>query len=346
MVKVVIAGCGAIARKRHAPACIAYGKERIEIGFFDPVRQSAQSLAEQYGGMVYDRLEDVLQDREVKAVLVCTPEKYHCDTVIACLNAGKHVLCEKPMAMDLDQAVRMAQAQKESRRTLAIAFSQRHYEEYRTAKRLIKEGTIGKVLMFRTCLANSGVEHFVCGNGEDFYDRCLDNVGGVMSNVGCHRVDLISWLLDQQIEQVLAYTPTLDKHFSNGERIPKEDTAMVILKLQDGISGMLWTSWCNYGGADADTQIFGTLGSPRISSQNRIILEKSDGTGTEIVVEKAESQRLGYDVVWDFLDHLTQDKEVCADVCAGVRCMEVMDAIERSNLTGTWASAGQSRPGL
>lgn len=341
MTKVVIIGCGAIAQKRHAPACRAYEGERIALGFFDPKRENAERLAAEYEGMAYGSLEAVLKDTTVTAVSVCTPEKYHCDTAIACLKSGKHVLCEKPMAMDINQARRMAQAQKESGRKLAVAFSQRHYAEYQAAKKLLVDGAIGKALMFRTFLSNPGVEQFVCECAENFYDRYLENVGGVMSNVGCHRVDLISWLFDRKIEAVLAYTPTLDKCFANGEPITREDTAMAILKLQDGIAGTLWTSWCNYGGADADTQIFGTQGSMRISP-DRIALEKADGTCIDVSIKKTEQQKAGYDVVWNFLDFLTMKKEVAADASAGLRCMEAMEAIERANASGTWEAVMHS----
>lgn len=336
MIKAVIAGCGAIARKRHAPACRAYEGEKICLGFFDPVMKNAKALAEKFGGEVYDSLEAVLRDEEVDGVLVCTPEKFHCDTVVACLQAQKHVLCEKPMALDIGQAKRMAQAQKQSGRELAMAFSQRHYTEYKIAKKLLQEGAIGETLAFRTSLSNPGVEHFVCGDAEGFYDRCLENVGSVMSNVGCHRVDLVSWLFERRIERVLAFTPVLDKHFSNGEPITQADTAMVILELQGGIAGTLWTSWCNYGETDTETRIFGTLGSVRIGPDCGVVLEKADGVHMRLEAERTKAQQEGYDVVWDFLDFLAGKKAVSANGAAGLACMEVMAAIERSNASGTW----------
>lgn len=341
MVKAVIAGCGAIARKRQAPACRAYEKEEIALGFFDQVPENAMALAQQYGGQVYDSLEAVLRDPSVDAVLVCTPEKYHCGTVISCLEAGKHVLCEKPMAMDAEQARRMALVQKQTGRMLAVAFSQRHYGEYRTAKKLITEGAIGKPLAFRTCLSNAGAEHFSSGDPEEFYDRCLSNVGDVMGNVGCHRVDLISWLFDRRIRRVLASTPTLDKRLSDGALIPAADTAMVIMQLEGGITGTLFSSWCNYGGADADTRVFGTGGSLKVGPEGAVLLEKPDGTRVQVAPERSAEQQAGYDVVWDFLDFLTLGTPVEADAQCGLACMETLDAIARSNRSGTWEEAGR-----
>lgn len=337
MIKVVIVGCGAIASKRHAPACRSYEKESVKLGFFDPIRENAQALALCHDGEVYESLEEVLGDPQVKAVVICAPEKYHCDMTVKCLSAGLHVLCEKPMGMDMEQAFKMYREKEKAGRELAIAFSQRNYSEFTTARKMLLRGEIGRPIAFRTALSNPGVEYFVQGKREGFYDTNLTNVGDVMLNVGCHRIDLISWLFGKQIQKVLAYTPALDKRFSNGELIPQGDTAMVILQLEDGLAGMLWSSWCNYGGIDASMEIFGTNGSIKISADGRILLEKSNSTDrTEKTVLKTKEEQKGYYVTWNFLDFLVSGKPVEADARAGLNCMMVLDAIRRANVSGKW----------
>ena len=309
---------------------------------YDPVFQSAQELAEQYGGTAYGSEEELLSDGNIDAVIVCAPERFHCRTVTECLRAGKHVLCEKPMAMNAKEAREMFHTWEKSGRILTVAFSQRFYPEYRMAKRLIREGAIGKVLMFRTFLSNAGVERFVHGSAEDFYDRQIQNVGGVMSNVGCHRVDLIRYLFDQEIVQVLSHTPVLDKRFRDGRPIDREDTAMAILKLESGITGMLWSSWCNYGGDDADTRIFGTEGSMNICAAGTIEIEKCDGTGIRIEVEKNAEQEAGFGVTNHFLDSILKRNPKPPDGRDGLACMEVLDAIEKSGRSGTWESVNST----
>lgn len=336
MIKIAIAGCGAIAQKRHAPACSVYKREQIKMGFFDPVRENADKLAACYGGEVYESQEEILADSQVSAVLICAPEKCHCDMAVAFLNAGLHVLCEKPMGMNMEQAYKMYHAMGKSGKKLAIAFSQRHYSEFVEVKKMLQQGEIGNPIAFRTALSNSGVEHYIHGKKEKFYDTSLCNVGNVMLNVGCHRVDIISWLFEKEIQKVLAYTPSLDKKLSSGEPIPGGDTAMVILQLEGGLAGMLWSSWCNYGGTDTDTEIFGTCGSIRISSGGRILLEKNNGAGMEAVMQKTEEEQQGYHVTWNFLDFLTSGTTIEADAEAGLRCMKVLDAITRSDSTGNW----------
>ncbi len=336
MVKVAIVGCGAIAQKRHAPACSAYKKGVILQGVFDPIRKNAEEFAKKYRTKVFGSLEEMLSDPQIDAVLVCTPEKYHCDTVIACLKAGKHVLCEKPMGMNLKEAKEMTRVWKESGKKLSIAFSQRHYSEYQIASRMIREGAVGRPLMFYSFLTNPGVEYFICGDEKTFYDRQLENVGGVMLNVGCHRVDLIRYLLDCDIKEVMAAVPALDKRYADGSFIHHEDTAMVLMRLEDGIHGMLFTSWCNYGEADVETKILGTQGTLRINAKSEIVLEKRDGFQMNVSMEKTEKEKAGYDVVWDFLDAVISGQPVLADAVDGLKCMEVMDAIQRSGKTGAW----------
>ena len=341
MISAAIIGCGAIARKRHAPACASHRDVGLS-GFYDPAVQNAEDLAKRYGGKTYGSREELLSDEKVDAVIVCVPERFHCETVIECLEAGKHVLCEKPMAMNVEEARRMFRAWKESGKILSVAFSQRFYPEYRIAKKMIREGAIGRVLMFRTCLANSGVENFVYGNPEDFYDTQIQNVGGVMSNVGCHRVDLIRYLLEREIVQVFSYTPVLDKRFRDGRPIDREDTALSILKLEGGVTGMLWSSWYNYGGPDAGTRIFGTEGALEISADGNVTIEKKDGTKIRVEIEKREEEENGFSVTERFLDSILEGLPTSPDGKDGLICMEVLDAIERSNRSGTWESVNSA----
>ena len=163
-----------------------------------------------------------------------------------------------------------------------------------------------------------------------------------MSNVGCHRVDLIRYLLEREIVQVFSYTPVLDKRFRDGRPIDREDTALSILKLEGGVTGMLWSSWCNYGGADAGKRIFGTEGALEISADGNVTIEKKDGTKIRVEIEKREEEEHGFSVTERFLDSILEGLPTSPDGKDGLICMEVLDAIERSNRSGTWESVNSA----
>ncbi len=148
-ISMVIVGCGDVAKKRHAPLCDA--SPYVDLyGFYNRTRTKAEALAKQYGGKVYDSLEEVLADENVDAILVATSEGSHWEISVKGLEAGKHVLCEKPMASNPEQCRRMIEAERKSGKKLMINHNQRLYTPHMKAKELIQSGAIGKVLFFRT----------------------------------------------------------------------------------------------------------------------------------------------------------------------------------------------------
>ena len=170
-VKVGIIGCGGIARGRHIPAYLANPHTQLA-ALYDPVPGRAAQLAADYHAAAYEDLEQMLCHPGLDAVSICTPEQYHHDIAIAALRSGKHVLCEKPMAMNAVQAKEMEQEAVRSGKLLMISHNQRIYEPHWKARELIKEGVIGKPLSFRTNLSHSGPEQG-CTEEERtaFFDR-------------------------------------------------------------------------------------------------------------------------------------------------------------------------------
>lgn len=336
--KVGIIGCGGIARGRHIPAYLANPHTQLA-ALYDPVAGRAAGLAAEYGAAGYEDLEEMLRHPGLEAVSVCTPEQYHHDIVIAALRSGKHVLCEKPMAMNAAQAEEMERAAEESGRLLMISHNQRIYEPHWKAKELLEAGAIGKPLSFRTFLSHSGPEQG-CPQEERgaFFDRFAGN-GGVMLSVGCHRIDLIDWMFGERIASVMAYLPTLDKRRSDGTLIRDEDTAMVLLRCESGLSGMLYAGWCTYGCADRETHIFGTDGVMKLFEDpwSVTVYKKS---GEKIYYDLSAWAKKGSEgataIIDRFVDCVRDKKEAFVTAREGVRCMRVLDAIAESGRTGTW----------
>lgn len=337
-VKVGIIGCGGIARGRHIPAYLANPHTQLA-ALYDPVPGRAAQLAADCHAAVYEDLEQMLCHPGLDAVSICTPEQYHHDIAIAALRSGKHVLCEKPMAMNAAQAKEMEQEAVRSGKLLMISHNQRIYEPHWKARELLKEGVIGKPLSFRTNLSHSGPEQG-CTEEERtaFFDRFEGN-GGVMLSVGCHRIDLIDWLFGDRITSVMAHLPTLDKRKSDGTLIRDEDTAMILLQCESGLSGMLYTGWCTYGCTDRETHIFGTEGVMKLFEDP-----------WSVAIYKKNQEKIYYDLsAWAkkgsegataiidcFVECITEGKEAFVTAEEGVRCMRVLDAIAESGRTGSW----------
>jgi predicted dehydrogenase len=338
MVNIAILGCGAIAQKRHAPAISAFPGASF-YAVYDPDETRARELAGQYSSVrAFTELAPLLADPDLDAVSICAPERFHRELAEKSFAAGKHVLLEKPMAMDAVEGRRILSAAEKSGKQFAMAFSQRCYPENLLAKKLIGEGAIGKVLSFRTILANNGAEYSVVKQElKHFYDRNLKNIGGLMLNVCCHRVDLTRFLFDTDFAEVFAFTPTLDKRFADGSLIDREDSAMITARMKNGISGTIWSSWCNYGAGRVDTEIFGSEGAVSVFP-DRVELSRAGEETRRFEIKEEDRDPKGFKIVRAFLDTLINGAVPAATGTDGFLCMKTLQAIEESNKEGRWTS--------
>ena len=152
-----IIGCGKISQVRHIPEYAANPEARI-VGFFDMNLERAAQLARQYDARSYSTLEELLADSEIEAVSVCVANHAHASVTLAALRAGKDVLCEKPMAISMEECEEMVRVADECGRILMIGQNQRLAKAHVVARKLIQDGWIGCPLTFRTCFGHSGPE--------------------------------------------------------------------------------------------------------------------------------------------------------------------------------------------
>src|SRR5271157_6445094 len=154
---IAIIGCGDISRARYFPAI--HGSPEFELkGVYSRTSSVCEPLAAKYGGKVYSDLDALLSAPEVGAVVIATPHPSHADIAVRSLEAGKHVLCEKPIATSLADASRILQAADRSGKVfMALPFDGSPPIE--AAKRLLAEGAIGRVSSADAVLAHRGPKH-------------------------------------------------------------------------------------------------------------------------------------------------------------------------------------------
>ena len=254
--KVGMIGCGSITEFRHAPEYKA--NENVEIAAFcDPQPDRADRLAQQFGGKVFCDYRDLLELPGLDAVSVCTSNNTHANITIEALDAGKHVLCEKPMATGLSDARAMVEASRRNKRFLMIGHNQRLARAHIKAKEILESGELGKILSFRTCFAHAGPEMWSADKGSRtwFFQKNAAAMGA-LGDLAIHKADLIRWLISDEIDEVCAALSTVDKRDHNGGLIEMEDNAICILKSRLGVTGSLIASWTNYGREENYTDVY------------------------------------------------------------------------------------------
>ncbi len=347
MVHVGIIGCGRISQRRHVPEYAANQKVVIS-GYYDFDRTRAESLQKKYGGKVYDSIDALLSDPEIDAVSVCVANNAHADISIRAMKAGKHVLCEKPMATTVEDCQQMLRTAQETGTFLMIAQNQRYNTGHARARELIEQGFIGKPLTFKTSFCHGGPENWIKFGDEDvaevskdiwFFDKKVASMGA-MADLGIHKADLIQYILNDEITEVTAKILTLDKRDSQGNLIELEDNALCIYKMRNGVYGTLTVSWTNYGEEDNSTVIFGTKGIMRLYDDSEHTIKISTDRGDKIYYDldkmMTNENQLQSGVIREFIKAIiTGDRTNAADEASVNAIRAVLAGFESSRLDRT-----------
>jgi UDP-N-acetylglucosamine 3-dehydrogenase len=332
--RVGVVGCGAIAQRRHLPEYRA--RQDVEIfAVCDPNLDRAEDVRQIFGiRYAFSDLNEMLASPELDAVSVCTPNQFHAAMSIAALKAGKHVLCEKPMATSLEDARTMVETARANGVFLMIGHNQRFMAPHVKAKRILDSGILGKVLTFSTTFGHSGPESWsIDGNKSWFFDKQKAFIG-VLGDLGVHKMDLISWLLTDPVAEVSALTGTLDK------AIPVDDNAIFIMKTAGGTLGALTVSWTYYPTEVNSTIIQCARGRILIGVDPtyQVIVEHSDGTREMIETGKMQSNSEGGQTHSGVIDHFVEGilsgKGHEIDGTEALKSLEIVFAGIRSAETG------------
>ncbi len=288
-IRVGVIGSGSICRHRHAPE-YAVNKDVEIVAFADRVPERAEFCVKKYGGKAYGKWEEVVGLKDVDAVSVCTPNALHAPITIAALEAGKHVLCEKPMATSHDEATAMIQAAQKAGKFLMIGHNQRLAPLHVKAKQILQSGIIGRVITFRTSFSHGGPEGWsIEGASGWFFDKKMAFVGA-MGDLGVHKADLLRWLLGEEVVEVSSFVDRLEKTFGD-----VDDTAVCLLRTQSGAVGTLTASWTHHPGEDNATIVYGEKGILRIGADKNygVVVNLASGENQYFETGRMQSNEAG-----------------------------------------------------
>lgn len=338
MLKVGIIGCGKIAQVRHIPEYLDNANSLI-VGYFDRTFDRAKEMAEKYGGKAYETYEELLDNKEIDAVSVCVANHLHAEITIKALNAGKHVLCEKPMATSIDECEKMVEAAEKNNRKLIIGHNQILTPAHKRAKLLIDKDIIGNILTFKTNFGHSGPETWSINPGPNtwFFDKNVA-VMGAMADLGVHKTYVVEYLTGQKIVETTAKLTTLDKRDATGELIGVDDNAFCIYRMENGITGTMTASWTYYGPEDNSTIIYGTKGIMRIYDDPRFSIAVYLNNGEKIFYDiesiQTNENQTKSGIIDLFLESILDDKETDMSGEKALNTMRAIFASIESSNTG------------
>ena len=243
-------GCGGIGALRAEALAKMDGHDLVVACDSDMDR--ARSLTEKYGGTAVDSWADMVKRDDIDAVIVSTPPGLHMEMSVAALNAGKHVLCEKPLARNPEECQSMIDAAHRSDRILATGFNYRFYPSILKARELFDSGIIGELDHVRSYTGYSATAH-----DHEWLHEFDAMGGGTLRDNGIHLIDLTTYFLGDVADI---------KGFSSGSvwKFPGcEDNGFALLRNKAGNIASLQSSWNEWRGYRLLVEIYGTLGCIR-----------------------------------------------------------------------------------
>jgi 1,5-anhydro-D-fructose reductase (1,5-anhydro-D-mannitol-forming) len=290
MLKWIVIGIGDITIRRVIPAIQAEPRSTLYgVVTRDPAKAAG------YGVRTWRTLDEALTDSAVQAVYVATPVFLHAPQTMQALRAGKHVICEKPMAMNEAEARTMVQVAEESGKLFGVAYYRRCYPKVQRAKQLLQQGAIGKPVV-------AELTNHMWFDGSGSRSWLVDPAragGGPLFDIASHRIDVLNFLFGKPV-QVSGQWSNVVHHYA------VEDNATAMIEYENGVRGIVDVRWHSKIARD-ECRLRGTDGEIEMSPLN----------GPDLVWPAGRENlpahpNLHYPMIENFVDAVEGKKELLA----------------------------------
>ena len=278
----------------HAEALKSVPDARI-VAVMSPTKEHVEDFAKKHAiPNCFTRLEDMLAMDEIDMVVIGAPNHLHCDITLKAAGAKKHVVVEKPLCLNLDEADLMISACKRANVMLMYAEELCFTPKYVRLKSLLDEGALGKPVLFKQSEKHDGP------HADHFWDVERSG-GGVTMDMGCHAIQFFRWLNNRNpIRSVYAQMATS----VHQQRTRGDDNAIIILEFENGVTAVAEESWTKLGGMDDRAEIHGSEGVAYADVLQGNSIQTYSKKGVGYAVEKAGST-VGwsytiYEEVWNY----------------------------------------------
>jgi predicted dehydrogenase len=324
-----IIGAGLQGRRRAQP--LKQSKDTNLIAIADVNQDAAGSLASGTKADIYSRWDEITSRKDIDIVIVCTPPSSHAMISIAAMRNGKHVLCEKPLAMNPTEAEEMVAVAQSNHVRLKCGFNHRHHPGLKQIKTWIDQHLIGELINIRCEYGIGGRP----GYDKEWRADASVSGGGQLMDQGMHLLDLCRWFLGD-FNDAIGYLAT-----SYWNMAPLEDNVFALLRTQKGQIASLhasWTQWKNLfrfevTGKDGYVIVDGlgsSYGTERAILGKRAFLEPF----REEIIEFRGDDRSWSEEWQEFIAAIHEDREPLGNGYDGLQALRLSDAIYVSSKTG------------
>lgn len=349
--KAGIIGCGGIAFGKHMSALSRLDAVEM-MAFQDIVREKAVKAAKEFGSekaKVYSDYRKLLEDKSIDLVHICTPNKFHGEITVAALEAGKHVMCEKPMAKNTEDAKKMLDAARRTGKKLCIGYQNRYSASSEYLYKACRRGDLGEIYFAKAhALRRRAVPTWGVFLNEELQG------GGPLIDIGTHALDLTLWMMDNFEPRYVAgntyHKLSNKKNAANAwdswepDEFTVEDSAFGFITMKNGATIILESSWALniLQEGEAKTTLCGTKGGAdmwdglRINGEDfgKLYTTYPSLTGKGVAFYKGNTERAKDKEARLWIESILNDTEPVVKPEQAFVVTQILEAIYESAKTG------------
>ena len=350
-VKIGIIGCGGIANGKHMP-CLQKLDNIEMVAFCDIIIERAEKAAKEYGiegAKVYEDYNEMLKNENLDVVHVCTPNNSHASASIAAMEAGCHVMCEKPMADSVEHAQAMLDAQKRTGKKLTIGYQNRFTAEQRYLHEACENGELGEIYYAEA----EAIRRRAVPTWGVFLDKEAQG-GGPLIDIGTHALDLTLWHMNNykvksvkgSVYRKLANQTRTANAWGdwNPEEYTAEDSAFGFVTMENGATIIVKSSWainlaesreavCVLAGTEAGADCHDGLRINKVKYGRQVIEKVACGAGGVAFYDGASEIPADLEAK-QWIDAVINDKEPLVKPEQAFVVTQILEAIYKSAETG------------
>ncbi|GGH87168.1 putative dehydrogenase [Pullulanibacillus pueri] len=338
--KVGVIGVGSIAELGHFPF---YQKNPdVElVALADLDHERAEAMAKKFNiAKVYSHYEDMLQEEQLDAVSVCTPNGAHIQPAIAAVKQGVDVLVEKPLGTSFEECNQLLDAVNQEGRIAMVGMTHRYRNEAKALKTFVENGDLGDIYYAKARILRRR------GTPTGWFTDFSKSGGGPLMDIGVHALDLVWWLLGKPVAETVSghlvtgigrYETAMQSRWTSAvpynqknEVFDVEDFASAFIRFQNGLAVNLEASWATNGAQDEGIKIdiFGSKGGVSIeplkyyTEQNNIFVE------SDIAIDKNNPYETEIN---HFVSSVLERKTPISPVTDGAKVVQILEAIQKSS---------------
>ena len=358
--QIGIIGCGGISNQKHMPNLHKLSSLCEMTAFCDIIEERAIKARADYGtegAKVYTDYHELLRDPEIDLVHVLTPNVSHCPITVAAFEAGKHVMCEKPMAATSADARRMIEAWKKSGRQFTIGYQNRFRPEVQALHKACEKGELGEIYYAKA----HAVRRRAVPTWGVFPNKALQG-GGPLIDIGTHALDLTLWMMDNyhpvsvtgSVFCKLGRLPQAVEGNAFGPWDPEtyevEDSAFGMIRMADGATIHLEASWALNvrESREASTTLCGTLAGAEIYSgmsyqndelvinrgRNGVLMDEHMAGGGNVAYFEGAAGEPGFEEAKQWLNAILNGTEPLVKPEQAYVVTQILEAVYRSGELG------------